>query len=210
MRKLIVCAILAALLLSACAPGTDMKPRGAVSPEPSRPEISAGGQTEQPESAASAGTAKSTDEIKMTVTSSGITDGVIDPKYGHSKLSLPLEISGAPESTACFAVYMDDPDAVPVCGYRFVHWMAANIGASDITEDFSAQAGEKAVQGKNDFGNSGYGGPAPPDKDHTYEITVYALDAALPLSEGFLKDDFQAAVQGHTLCTATLKGLYKK
>jgi Raf kinase inhibitor-like YbhB/YbcL family protein len=146
----------------------------------------------------------------MAAQSSGIKDGVIDAKYGHSLLSLPIEITGAPEGTVCFALYMDDPDAVPVCGYRFVHWMAVNIKDSALPEDFSRQAGDKAVHGKNDMGDLGYGGPAPPDKDHTYEITVYALDSELTLSEGFSKDDFSAAVEGHTLAKVTLSGLYKK
>ncbi len=207
MKKMIVCAVLAALLLAGCAPGKSAEPN-AVSVKP--PEASAESElTEQPAGTTSA-VAEQPGQVEMVVTSSGITDGVIDPKYGHSELSLPLSIEGAPEDTACFAVYMDDPDALPVCGYKFVHWMAVNIGVSDIPEDFSRQAGESAVQGKNDFGDSGYGGPAPPDKDHTYEITVYALNAELSLSEGFTRDDFFAAVKGHSLSSVILKGLYKK
>jgi Raf kinase inhibitor-like YbhB/YbcL family protein len=217
MKKIIACAVLAALLLVGCAPAKNVN-QGNVSSQP--PDTSVESKlTEQPAAASTVAAEQPADtasaaaeqpEIEMTVTSSGITDGVIDQKYGQSELSLPLSIEGAPEGTACFAVYMDDPDAVPVCGYRFVHWMAVNISASDIPEDFSRQAGESAVQGKNDFGKSGYGGPAPPDKDHTYEITVYALDAELSLSKGFTKEEFAAAVNGHTLSTATLKGLYKK
>jgi len=210
MKKLIFCIVTAALLFTGCAPGAGTTPSEASSGQASQP---AGVVSEQPpptESVPAASAAEPAFETKMSVASSGITDGVIDPKYGHSALSLPLEISGAPKGTVCFAIYMDDPDAVPVCGYRFVHWMAVNISASDIPEDFSRQAGESAVQGKNDFGKTGYGGPAPPDKDHTYEITVFALDAELSLSEGFTREEFAAAVSGHTLSTATLKGLYKK
>lgn len=217
MRKIIICAVLAALLLLGCAPGTGAAPTVAASTQPSQaviavskqPSVAESGQAAAPSDAVSE-TAKPAEEVKMAVKSSGIVDGVIDPKYGHSQLSLPLEITGAPEGTVCFALYMDDPDAVPVVGYRFVHWMAANITESSIPEDFSRQAGESAVQGKSDFGDIGYGGPAPPDKDHTYVITVYALDAQLPLSKGFSKDEFTAAVKGHALATATLEGLYKK
>ncbi|MGE5495067.1 MAG: YbhB/YbcL family Raf kinase inhibitor-like protein [Burkholderiales bacterium] len=218
MKKVIICAVLAALLLVGCAPAKNDNQGNAETSQPPKASVESK-LTEQPAGDSTAAAEHPIDtasaaaerpEIEMTVTSSGITDGVIDQKYGHSELSLPLSIEGAPEDTACFAIYMDDPDAVPVCGYRFVHWMAVNISASDIPEDFSRQAGETTVQGKNDFGKTGYGGPAPPDKDHTYEITVFALDAELSLSEGFTKEEFTAAVSGHTLSTVTLKGLYKK
>lgn len=156
---------------------------------------------------------------EMILQSAGITDGVIDPKYGANGsvkqkgipvLSLPLKITGAPEETAAFAVSMDDPDAMPIAGYRWVHWMAVNLRESDIPEDFSRQAGAKAVQGKNDFNMTGYGGPTPPDKDHTYVIKVYALDALLSLKEGFSKEEFSKALKGHVLAEATLNGVYKK
>lgn len=156
---------------------------------------------------------------QMTVISSGVTDGYIDAAYGANGtekktgipvLSLPLEITGAPEGTVCFAVYMDDPDAKPLCGYNWVHWMAANISQSSIPEDFSRTAQDNAVQGKNDSGTIGYAGPTPPDKDHAYIITVYALDARLALSDGFSKAEFTEAIQGHVLASATLEGIYKK
>ena len=156
---------------------------------------------------------------QMTVTSIGIANGYIDPAYGANGdtkendipvLSLPLEISGAPEGTVCYAVYMDDPDAKPLCGYNWVHWMAVDIAQSSIPEDFSRTAQGIAVQGTNDNGTVGYAGPAPPDRDHSYVITVYALDAELALSEGFSKTEFTEAIQGHVLASATLEGIYKK
>ncbi len=155
----------------------------------------------------------------MLLMSKGITDGVIDPKYGANGeikqngipvLSLPLTITGAPEGTAAFAVYMDDPDAKPIAGYNWVHWMAANIKKTEIPEDFSRQAGANAVQGKNDFDMTGYGGPMPPDKDHTYVVKIYALDAPLDLKEGFSKEDFAKALEGHILAEAALRGVYRK
>ncbi len=150
---------------------------------------------------------------QMSVTSSGIVDGYIDPKYGKHgdpKLSLPLKVENAPAGTKAYAVYMDDPDAKPVAGFVFVHWMAVNIPASDIPEGFSQSAADKAVQGKNDAGTNGYYGPSPPDKDHKYVIKVYALDAPVDLKNGFKKDAFLPAVQGHVLAEATLEGIYRK
>jgi Raf kinase inhibitor-like YbhB/YbcL family protein len=155
----------------------------------------------------------------MELRSAGIINGIMDAAYGSNGKditggvplrSLPLEITGAPRGAVCFAVYMDDIDSKPLCGFRWVHWMAVNITDGEIPEDFSRLAGDKAVQGTNDFGKAGYGGPTPPDKDHKYEITVYALDSLLPLSEGFTKDEFEEATEGHVLASATLNGIYKK
>ena len=154
----------------------------------------------------------------MTISSEGIENGVIAPAYGsHGEMtngvpvvSIPLFIQNTPEGTAYFAVYMEDPDSEPICGYVWVHWMAVNIGENDLPEDFSRTAGAPVVQGTNDFGTVGYGGPTPPDKDHTYRLTVYALDAAVDLTEGFGKADFTEAIKGHVLARAEIEGLYKK
>lgn len=149
----------------------------------------------------------------MRVTSTGIAGGVIDPKYGKNgtpTLSIPLEIKDAPKGTKAYAVYMDDPDAKPVAGIVFVHWMAVNIPDATLPEGYSKSAAGKIMQGKNDGGTIGYTGPAPPDKDHTYVIRVYALDGNLDVKNGFSKDDFSKAIQGHVLATAELRGLYKK
>lgn len=149
----------------------------------------------------------------MNVSSSGVVNGFIDPKYGKNgnpKLSLPLQIQNAPAGTKAYAIYMDDPDAKPVAGFVFVHWMAVNITTPDIPEGYSQSAANKIIQGKNDEGSVGYFGPAPPDKDHKYVIKVYALDNPVDLKNGFGKDAFLPAIQGHVLGEATLEGIYKK
>ncbi len=149
----------------------------------------------------------------MTVTSAGITGGVIDPTYGmHGvqvvqgvpTLSLPLEIANVPKNTVCFAVYMEDLSTEPA----WVHWMAVNVMQSVIPEDFSLTADDSVIQGTNDFNTIGYGGPTPP-KDHTYAVTVYALDARLDLDSGFTLEQFRAALEGHIIAECTLEGNYK-
>ena len=206
---LLLAVVMLSVLLTACgdAPGADKQDGSAALPE-----------------------AESTDHIvsdekaneeagQMKVTSSGITDGVIDPKYGSNgdmvtdgvpTLSLPLSIENAPEDTVCYAIYMDDPDAKPIAGYNWVHWTAVNIETGDIPEGFSTDAGSDAVQGTNDYGTVGYGGPAPPDKDHTYVFVVYALDAKITLEDGFSKDVFDGAIEGHVLASTVLEAVYVK
>jgi len=59
-----------------------------------------------------------------------------------------------------------------------------------------------------DFGEVGYGGPAPPDKRHTYVFKLYALDSILDLSSESTKTDVEKAMEGHILSQATLEGTY--
>ena len=155
----------------------------------------------------------------FTVESAAIVDGILDAAYGKKggsvekgipTLSFPIDISGAPEGTVCYALYMDDPDSEPLCGFPWLHWMMANFTQTSLPEGYSTQKDIEAVQGLNSFRKSAYGGPTPPDKDHTYRITVYALDASLELQDGFSKDDFIAALEGHVLAETTILATYIK
>lgn len=151
---------------------------------------------------------------KMKVTSSGIKNGKIAEKYGMygsvkdkkgiPKVSIPLTIKNAPKNTKYYAVYMYDND-VP-----WVHWLAVNYKSNSFTEDASRKKSNSMVQGKNSFGTLGYGGPTPPDKTHTYTIKVYALKSKVTLSNGFSQSQFNKAINGKILATATIKGQYVK
>ena len=69
--------------------------------------------------------------------------------------------------------------------------------------------GNGAKQGKNDFGNIGYGGPAPPrGRPHRYYFKLYALDTTLNLPEGASKQQVEAAMKGHILAEGQLMGKY--
>jgi len=66
-----------------------------------------------------------------------------------------------------------------------------------------------AKQGKTDFGNIGYGGPAPPKgKPHRYFFKLYALDTPLDLAPGTTKSAQVAAMKGHVLAEGQLMGRY--
>lgn len=127
--------------------------------------------------------------------------------YKHGNSSPPLKISGVPQNAKSLALIMDDPDAKAAVGRLWVHWVMWNIdpNTSDIRE---ASNPPNSVQGKNDFGELGYGGPAPPDKKHTYIFKLYALDTKLNLVEGSTKTQLENAMKGHILSETTLKGTY--
>ena len=69
--------------------------------------------------------------------------------------------------------------------------------------------GNGANQGTTDFGNVGYGGPAPPKgKPHRYFFTLYALDVAVDLPAGATKANLLDAMRGHILAEGQLMGTY--
>ncbi len=165
----------------------------------------------------------------MIVTSTGIKDGIIDKKYGkfgeHFNengmpiYSLPFKIENAPKTAVSYAVVLEDKDAYPVSGgFSWIHWTAANITRTEILENES-QTATNFVQGVNSWTSmqggqqskelsSFYGGMAPPDAPHTYEIHVYALDTTLDLENGFFYNDLYKKMDGHILEQFTLKGTY--
>ena len=66
-----------------------------------------------------------------------------------------------------------------------------------------------AKEGKNSWGKSAYGGPAPPPgKPHRYFFKLYALSAPLGLAAGASKTDLEHAMKGKTLAVAQWMGTY--
>ena len=61
------------------------------------------------------------------------------------------------------ALIMDDPDAMAAVGKIWVHWLDMIIMFQNFLIVTSG-----VLEGLNDFGELGYGGPAPPNGRHTY------------------------------------------
>lgn len=117
-----------------------------------------------------------------------------------------------PPGTESFALIADDPDA-PVG--TWVHWVMYNIpgSARELPEGVSPREKlpDGSLQGKNDFGRVGYGGPSPPPGPiHRYFFRLYALDAALTLGPKATRGEVEKAMAGHILAEATLMGRYKR
>lgn len=162
----------------------------------------------------------------MKVSSSAIVDGRIQDRYGVKGdvfvngmpgLSMPFEISDAPEGTESFAVIFDDYDAVPVCGFCWVHWTISDLRKTSVKEgeshngpDFTEGCNSwHSVAGENTIEQAtGYGGPAPPNCEHRYTFKVYALDTVLDLKRGFSLNELYFAMQGHVLAHTKMVGLY--
>jgi Raf kinase inhibitor-like YbhB/YbcL family protein len=135
-------------------------------------------------------------------------NGTIPPEHtcDGADTSPPLSIRNVPAKARSLALVVDDPDAP---GKTWVHWLAWNIGA-DTAEIPSNAVPPGALQGRNDFGKTAYGGPCPPSGTHRYFFKLYALDAVLPLKAGAAKEQLEAAMKGHILEKAELIGLYRR
>ena len=122
---------------------------------------------------------------------------------------------------------------------EFVHWLMANIPpecnvlAEGFCSDGVVAHGKRdphgppgSVQGRNAYSEGlannaelsglylGYDGPCPPWNDclvHRYCFGLYALDVTrLNLESGFTRDELRAALRGHVLAEARLRGTYTR
>ena len=141
----------------------------------------------------------------LQLTSSAFSHGGEIPRkcgYKNGNEKPPLTINGVPEGTKSLALIMDDPDAMGAVGKVWVHWVVWNIDPT------TTELENLTEEGMTDFGEVGYGGPAPPDKRHTYVFKLYALDSTLDLSGESSKADVEKAMEGHIIEQATLEGTY--
>jgi len=149
--------------------------------------------------------------MALSLSSRAFDDGNrIPEKYGYDEANVnpPLSVAGVPDGAASLALVVDDPDAREPAGKIWDHWVVWNIPPeTDVPEDWNAES-DGATEGVNDFDERGYGGPAPPDKEHTYRFTLYALDTTLDLPDTATKADLEDAIEGHVLEQVTLEGTY--
>ena len=136
----------------------------------------------------------------MELISSDFQEGSEIPKkfgYKHENEQPNVEFNSVPSEAKTLAIIMDDPDAMKAVGKVWVHWLTYH----DINNTTK-------IEGKTDFGEIGYGGPAPPDGRHTYIFKGYALDFLLDLKEGYSKQELEDAMKGHIIAEAKLTGTF--
>jgi Raf kinase inhibitor-like YbhB/YbcL family protein len=143
----------------------------------------------------------------MNITSAAFPHGSrIPDKHSlyHENISPPLHVEGMIPGAKSWALIMDDPDAPRGL---FTHWLVYNIDPR-IDEIAEGTAPANALEGTNDFGNVGYGGPRPPFGEHRYFFTVYALARKLDLPAGARRAELEAAMAHHILDSASVFGRY--
>jgi Raf kinase inhibitor-like YbhB/YbcL family protein len=160
-------------------------------------------------------TTKGDSPMSIELTSTAFQKGETIPKqYTGDGVdqSPPLRWSEPPSGTKSLALICDDPDAPRG---TWVHWVLFNLPPQtrELEENVptTATLPSGAKQGKNDFGNIGYGGPAPPKgKAHRYFFKLYALAVAVELPTGANKAQLEDAMKGHFLDEGQLMGTYKR
>ncbi|MQS75518.1 YbhB/YbcL family Raf kinase inhibitor-like protein [Companilactobacillus halodurans] len=134
---------------------------------------------------------------------------------GQPVISFPIELENISPDTKYLAISLIDYDAVPRTGFPFIHWLASDISVTEIIpEDFSRKF--SGPQGKNSWYSrfyelddekviNHYAGPTPPDKPHNYTLTVYELNSATELKNGFFYNEFLDAIKDKTISQQEIK-----
>jgi Raf kinase inhibitor-like YbhB/YbcL family protein len=136
-------------------------------------------------------------------------NGAIPTKYtcdASPVVSPPLQFSGVPSKAQSLVLIVDDPD-VPknmMPSGVFNHWVVWDLPSSST--GFKEGDG---MHGINGTGKPGWIGPCPPDREHRYFFTLYALDTKLTAKMAS-KADVEAAMKGHVLEQAQLVGRYAR
>lgn len=146
---------------------------------------------------------------KMKITTPAFQEeGNIPSKFtcDGSDANPPLRFEGAQAEAKSLALIVDDPDAP---SGLFTHWLIWNIDPKTTAIDENS-APPNAIQGKNDFGKSGYGGPCPPSGTHRYFFKVFALDRKLELPAGSKRAQLDAQMRGHVIAQGELMGRYSR
>jgi len=138
---------------------------------------------------------------EFSILSSDFNEGNEIPKefgYKFENKEPNLDFKNIPENTKSIALIMDDPDAMDAVGKIWVHWL----------QYFDYPLKNLIIEGKTDFGEIGYGGPAPPNGRHTYIFKAYALDFSPDLKEGYSKQELEDVMEGHIIAKAQLTGTF--
>src|SRR5262249_32188097 len=145
---------------------------------------------------------------KMKITSFAFQEGGnIPSKFScdGADTSPPLQISDVPSGAKSLVLIVDDPDAP---SGLFTHWTVWNIPSQ--TSNIAEGSTSKGLQGTNDFGKSGYGGPCPPSGTHRYYFKIFALDRELDLPSGVKRGRLDAAIKDHVIAQGELMGRYSR
>ena len=131
----------------------------------------------------------------------GLKNGDLFPKTFTcvgSDISPALRWGNFSENVVEYALIMDDPDAP---SGLFTHWIIYGLKPEmyslpeNVPKTLNLPFG--GIQGKNDFGKMGYGGPCPPrGKPHRYYFRLFGLLTPSGLGKSVTRKEFDKAING--------------
>ncbi|MCD6638611.1 MAG: YbhB/YbcL family Raf kinase inhibitor-like protein [Nocardioides sp.] len=152
----------------------------------------------------------------FTLTSTDVTDGepLDDAQVADKGNTSPqLSWSGAPEGTRSYVVTCFDPDAPTPSG--FWHWCLVDVPADVTSLDAGAASGTlpgSSFHVRNDGGEAGFMGAAPPQGDHPHRY-FFVVHAVKDETLGVGPDASNAVVSFNlafkTLGRAVIHGTYQ-
>jgi Raf kinase inhibitor-like YbhB/YbcL family protein len=141
-------------------------------------------------------------------------DGRLPIRYtaAGEDASPPLRWEGVPEGTKEFVLVCEDPDADPGV---ITHWIVYGILPHEtelpegVPPDVIVNEPVELCQGLNEFDQSGYTGPLPPEDrgPHRYFFRLYALDTELDIPPGVTRAELRQAAKDHIIGEAFLVGI---
>jgi Raf kinase inhibitor-like YbhB/YbcL family protein len=145
----------------------------------------------------------------------GTIPAVVGCANGNMATSPAMTWSGAPATTAAYAVILHDPD-VAVNGDDVLHWAIYNIPGTatglPAAVPVKGMLDDGSMQINNIAGMPGFMGPCPPAPTvHHYVFEIYALNAkldALPAATSRL--DLIKAMGSKVIAKGVYTGTYKQ
>ncbi|WP_116951404.1 YbhB/YbcL family Raf kinase inhibitor-like protein [Jiangella endophytica] len=134
----------------------------------------------------------------------------IPGRHGHAgeNVSPSLEWVGVPAEATELLLLCEDPDAP---GGHFLHWLVTGVDAhsAGVAEQRKPVGGR---EWRNDFGEVGWGGPAPPpgDEPHRFVFRLYALSGPAALPDDPTVEDVYRAADAAAIERGTLVGLFRR
>ena len=123
-----------------------------------------------------------------------------------------LAWSSVPPEAQSLVLIFDDPDSP---NGPWSHWVLYNIppdqGALSEGVQHGGQLPWGGVQGRNDFGDVGYGGPCPSHgSTHRYFFRLYALGEKLDLTPGATRAQIMDRIHDQVLDSTELMARYTR
>lgn len=138
------------------------------------------------------------------VTAPWTDGGLIDAQYTckGADISPAISWSGVPAEAKELAISLVDLDASD-----FAHWVVAGIDPAS-TGIATGKVPAGAIQAANGFGEAKYSGPCPPDGQHKYLLTLYALSEPSNLADGVAAAAAIDILQSGQVASALVSGSF--